>query len=58
MEMAGIEGIHFDPTHGGLICSVYGTGVRPKTNAVRRHLRGDGYFCKGAVLKEAVNALT
>lgn len=56
--MAGIEGIHFDPTHGGLICSVYGTGVRPKTNAVRRHLRGDGYFCKGAVLKEAVNALT
>ena len=56
--MAGTEGIHFDPTHGVLICSVHGTGIHPEVDGIRRHLRGDRHFCKGAVLKEAVNALT
>ena len=56
--MAGTEGIHFDSTRCVLICSVHGSGVHPEIESIKRHLRGKDHFCKGAVLKEAVNALT
>jgi len=55
--MADIQGICFDPNLQLLVCSVHGAGVHPNTEAIKRHLRGKGHFCKGGVLKEAVSAL-
>lgn len=55
--MADIQGVCFEPTLGILICKSHGYGVRPEREAIKRHLRGERHFCKGKVLREAVEAL-
>jgi hypothetical protein len=55
--MADLQGLHFEPNLRLLICKVHGTAVHPEQEAIKRHLRGEGHFCKGRLLKETVSAL-
>lgn len=55
--MADIQGVCFEPTPGILICKLHGSGIRPEREAIKRHLREERHFCKGKVLREAVEAL-
>ena len=55
--MADIQGICFNSNLQVLVCKVHGAGIHPDADAITRHLRGKGHFCKGGILKEAVKAL-
>lgn len=52
------EEICFEPKFRFLICKIHGSGVHPTRQAIKRHLRGDGHYCKGLRLRQAVSALT
>lgn len=56
--MACSEGICFEPRFQFLICKIHGSGVHPTREAIKRHLRGDGHYCKGPRLRQAVSTLT
>lgn len=56
--MACSEGICFEPRFQFLICKLHGSGVHPAGEAIKRHLRGDGHYCKGLRLRQAVSTLT
>ncbi|KAK4551266.1 hypothetical protein LTR86_011263 [Recurvomyces mirabilis] len=56
--MADVEGLAFAEQQRVLICKIHGSGVRPEVEAIKRHLRGEGHYCKGRALKEAIVTLT
>lgn len=56
--MTCAEEIYFEPKYRILICKIHGSGVHPAREAIKRHLRGDGHYCKGLRLRQAVSALT
>jgi hypothetical protein len=55
--MTDLQGLHFELNLRLLICKVHGTALHPEQEAIKRHLRGEGHFCKGRLLKETVSAL-
>ena len=55
--MANFQGVLFEPRYGMAVCTVHGTAIHPEEDALKKHLRGRGHFCKGRALKEAVGAI-
>lgn len=56
--MADIEGLYYADPPGLLVCKIHSTGIHPDEEAIKRHLRGKGHFCKGRALREAVATLS
>ena len=56
--MSDVQDIYLEPTLNFLVCKLHGNGVHPTTEAIRRHLRGEGHRCRGEILRQAVATLT
>lgn len=53
-----MEDLYLEPTFSFLVCKVHGYGIHPTKAGITRHLRGEGHYCRGNALKQAVSTLT